>query len=518
MTSGNYVSDINQPLMQPAALLLPTDEPYTVVMQTPGLGQPIRDRTPTTVGWSKLLSQSILAGPNYTVLTSMGNATVWTLVSASSMQAGANNTVLLTSGVGNVVWNAVAAANITSEMATTGYVLTADGFGGCGWLAGGGGGGGLPSPLVGKSVLVTDNTPTALWVTTPSPNLALLSTAAGGSPTFGLIINACVSASAAVSVSKLAGGVNNQVLTTFGTTPFWQTLADANISATAAIAVTKLAHGTNGQVLVTASGITSWSTITDVGVSPTAAIAVSKLAASIPGVLGQLAATVPVWIPTNGLNGPVLVGAVVGGVNGIPTWATIGDTSISTNAGIQVTKLLPNGAFGGVLVSDPSAGPGVRWQFSGTAGVPFLSSAPGSVPAYQSCYGNTVGVTASTVVVDSFGVLGTVVSSRRFKTAIEPLVDCSWIQRLNPVQFFYKAHMQDDGETLQESCIGMHKEMGFIAEEVDAVCPALVNRDQNGLPENVKYHALYAPLVSEIKRLQRAVDVLLERVVTLEAK
>jgi hypothetical protein len=96
------------------------------------------------------------------------------------------------------------------------------------------------------------------------------------------IVNADIDASAAIAVSKLAPGTNGQVLTTTGGAAAWgtgattptgtgiphivggvqdaaaSTIVNADISASAAVAVSKLAAGTNGDVLTTSGGVAAW--------------------------------------------------------------------------------------------------------------------------------------------------------------------------------------------------------------------------------------------------------------------
>jgi hypothetical protein len=93
----------------------------------------------------------------------------------------------------------------------------------------------------------------------------------------------------------------------------------------------------------------------------------------------------------------------------------------------------------------------------------------------NSCFiGSIRGVTtqnadAVPVLIDSAGQLGTANSSRRFKHEIKPMDKTSEaIFRLKPVTFQYKS---DKTATPQ---------FGLIAEEVAAVNPNLVVRDENG--------------------------------------
>jgi hypothetical protein len=118
----------------------------------------------------------------------------------------------------------------------------------------------------------------------------------------------------------------------------------------------------------------------------------------------------------------------------------------------------------------------------------------GGIPAgdaYQVTYiGGIFGTTtfnpAIPVLIDDNGQLGTVSSSRRFKKDIKSMDKASEaILALNPVTFHYKTGA---GGTLQ---------FGLIAEEVAAVNPDLVVRDNNGEIYTVRYDAVNAMLLNE---------------------
>jgi hypothetical protein len=90
------------------------------------------------------------------------------------------------------------------------------------------------------------------------------------------------------------------------------------------------------------------------------------------------------------------------------------------------------------------------------------------------------------VFVDTDGHLGTVTSSARFKESIKAMDKASEdILALKPVTFHYKS---DKTSTPQ---------FGLIAEEVAAVNPDLVVRDENGEIYTVRYEAVNAMLLNE---------------------
>jgi uncharacterized coiled-coil protein SlyX len=119
----------------------------------------------------------------------------------------------------------------------------------------------------------------------------------------------------------------------------------------------------------------------------------------------------------------------------------------------------------------------------------------------NSCFiGNIHGVTtqnadAMPVLIDSVGQLGTMSSSKRFKKAIKPMDSASEaVLALKPVSFYYKS---DNTNTPQ---------FGLIAEEVAAVNPDLVVRDQNGEIYSVRYDAVNAMLLNEFLKEYRKVQ------------
>jgi uncharacterized coiled-coil protein SlyX len=102
---------------------------------------------------------------------------------------------------------------------------------------------------------------------------------------------------------------------------------------------------------------------------------------------------------------------------------------------------------------------------------------------------------AVNVVIDSAGQLGTISSSRRFKTDIKPMDNASGsILALKPVTFRYKS--QNDAKP----------QFGLIAEEVAEVNPDLVVRDENGEIYTVRYDAVNAMLLNEFLKEHKRVE------------
>jgi hypothetical protein len=96
------------------------------------------------------------------------------------------------------------------------------------------------------------------------------------------------------------------------------------------------------------------------------------------------------------------------------------------------------------------------------------------------------------VVIDSNSQLGTVSSSRRYKTDIKPMDKASEsILALKPVSFRYKVHKDTTPQ------------YGLIAEEVAEVNPDLVIYDADGKVYTVRYEAVNAMLLNEFLKEQR---------------
>jgi hypothetical protein len=107
----------------------------------------------------------------------------------------------------------------------------------------------------------------------------------------------------------------------------------------------------------------------------------------------------------------------------------------------------------------------------------------------------TGNMNAIPVLIDSGGQLGTMSSSKRFKKEIKPMDQTSEvIHALKPVTFHYNS---DNTGTPQ---------FGLIAEEVAAVNPDLVVRDENGEIYTVRYDAVNAMLLNEFLKEHRKVQ------------
>jgi hypothetical protein len=102
-----------------------------------------------------------------------------------------------------------------------------------------------------------------------------------------------------------------------------------------------------------------------------------------------------------------------------------------------------------------------------------------------------------TVIIDTNGHLGTIVSSKRFKDEIKPMDKASEaILGLRPVTFRYKKELDPEGIP----------QFGLVAEEVAKVDPDLVARDPKGTPFTVRYEAVNAMLLNEFLKQHRIVQ------------
>jgi hypothetical protein len=101
------------------------------------------------------------------------------------------------------------------------------------------------------------------------------------------------------------------------------------------------------------------------------------------------------------------------------------------------------------------------------------------------------------VIVGTDGKLGTVVSSERFKDAVQPMDKASEaILALKPVTFRYKHELDPKGIP----------QFGLLAEDVERINPDLVARDEVGQPYTVRYEAVNAMLLNEFLKEHRKVE------------
>src|SRR5690606_24216032 len=122
-------------------------------------------------------------------------------------------------------------------------------------------------------------------------------------------------------------------------------------------------------------------------------------------------------------------------------------------------------------------------------------------------FGSVVGGSGLNVEVDSTGKLGTVMSSKRFKTNIVDMnTDSDGLYRLRPVAFIYNT---DETEL---------KQYGLIAEEVADSFPELVIFDEDNQAYAVRYQVLPALLLNEVQKHYAMIQALTKRLEQLEAR
>jgi Chaperone of endosialidase len=178
----------------------------------------------------------------------------------------------------------------------------------------------------------------------------------------------------------------------------------------------------------------------------------------------------------------------------------VGFEALQNNNGLANTAIgvsaLRNNTTGSFNVA---LGNGAGFNVSTADNVIALGSAGENAP--NSCYiGNIFGVTSSgatAVYINTFGRLGTFVSSRRFKEEVKPMDKASEaILALKPVTFRYKEEI-DPARSPQ---------FGLVAEDVEKVNPDLVVRDAERKVNTVRYDAINAMLLNEFLIEHRKVE------------
>jgi uncharacterized coiled-coil protein SlyX len=123
---------------------------------------------------------------------------------------------------------------------------------------------------------------------------------------------------------------------------------------------------------------------------------------------------------------------------------------------------------------------------------------PGRDVSHSCFIENIFGVTSGGVgvFINSFGRLGTMTSSKRFKEEIKPMNQASEaLFALKPVTFHYKKEIDPEGTS----------QFGLVAEDVFNVNPDLVVRDKDGKPYSVRYEQVNAMLLNEFLKEHRQV-------------
>jgi hypothetical protein len=163
------------------------------------------------------------------------------------------------------------------------------------------------------------------------------------------------------------------------------------------------------------------------------------------------------------------------------------NTALGTNAGVNLTDGVFNIDIGAEVVGVVGESRTIRIGTTATQTRTFIAGISGATVA------GGVGV-----IVGTNGKLGTVVSSARFKEAVQPMDKASEaILALQPVTFRYKKELDPEGIP----------QFGLMAEEVEKVNSDLVARDEQGKPYSVRYEAVNAMLLNEFLKEHRKNEV-----------
>ena len=197
--------------------------------------------------------------------------------------------------------------------------------------------------------------------------------------------------------------------------------------------------------------------------------------------------------PTNANNNTAIGSSALGDAGGANSVA------IGANAGLNVSGQNGNDIDIANAGSSSDAST-VRIGTSGTQTSFFVAGVRGAATGDNN---------AVSLVIDSNGQLGTVSSSRRFKTDIQDMEDASQrLLRLRPVTFRYKKPFADGSTPMQ---------YGLIAEEVAEVYPDLVERSADGQIETVKYEVLNTLLLNQWQRQQAQLERIREQIARVKA-
>ncbi len=162
------------------------------------------------------------------------------------------------------------------------------------------------------------------------------------------------------------------------------------------------------------------------------------------------------------------------------------NTALGTNAGVNLTDGVFNIDIGAEVVGVAGESRTIRIGTTATQTRTFIAGISGATVA------GGVGV-----IVGTDGKLGTVVSSARFKEAIQPMDKASEaILALRPVTFHYKRDIDPAGTP----------QFGLVAEDVEKINPDLVGRDKEGKPYTVRYDAVNAMLLNEFLKEHQKVE------------
>ena len=164
----------------------------------------------------------------------------------------------------------------------------------------------------------------------------------------------------------------------------------------------------------------------------------------------------------------------------------VGEGALNLNTTGNTNVVIGAGAGGGVLTADNVICIGATVAGNNVSNTCFIGNIRGVA---------THNANAIPVLIDSVGQLGTMSSSRRFKSEIKSMDSASeTVLALKPVTFHYKSDARGTPQ------------FGLIAEEVAEVNPDLVVRDEDGEIYSVRYEAVNAMLLNEFLKEHRKVE------------
>jgi hypothetical protein len=112
--------------------------------------------------------------------------------------------------------------------------------------------------------------------------------------------------------------------------------------------------------------------------------------------------------------------------------------------------------------------------------------------------------TGRSMVIESSGGLGYLVSTRESKSNIQSIQNIDFISQLNPVQFNYRKKDSDTNTFTDE--IYENISYGFIADEVEKLNKELVFYNEDGNLAGVEYNSMIAILTKAIQEQQIQID------------
>ena len=112
--------------------------------------------------------------------------------------------------------------------------------------------------------------------------------------------------------------------------------------------------------------------------------------------------------------------------------------------------------------------------------------------------------TGRSMVIESSGVLGYLVSTRESKANIESISNIDFIKQLNPVQFNYRKKDSESNTFTDELYDNIS--YGFIADEVEELNKELVFYNEDGTLAGVEYNSMIAILTKAVQELKTEID------------